>query len=44
MQLVRRAFGPAKGMLAEEDKRAALEAGGVREGREQVAVGRFEGG
>ncbi len=31
-------------MLAEEDKRAALEAGGVREGREQVEVDRFEGG
>jgi len=25
-------------MLAEEDKRAALEASGVREGREQVEV------
>jgi len=37
-------FSLAKGMLAEEDERAALEAGSVKERREQVEVDRFEGG
>jgi len=37
-------FSLAKGMLAEEDERAALEAGSLKERREQVEVDRFEGG